>query len=59
MVIGNRDGVAVVAQEKIESVLLAAEAIAIKEEGIVAELRKGRTTIDIYQFPKLISKQEG
>ena len=53
MVVGNRDGVVVIAQEKIAEVLTAAQAIAKKEAAILEKLAEGFTTIDIYQFEKL------
>jgi 4-hydroxy-4-methyl-2-oxoglutarate aldolase len=54
MVVGDRDGVAVVARGKIEAVLKAAQAIAEKEIGILKQLKEGKTTIEIYRFAKLL-----
>ncbi len=53
MVIGDRDGVAVVAKERIASVLEGARAIAAKEVKILEMLRAGKTTVEIYGFAKL------
>lgn len=54
LIVGSRDGVAVVEQEKIEEVLAKAEAIAAKEDRVVEELKQGRTTAEIYQFEKIL-----
>lgn len=53
LIIGSRDGVVVVKKDRIEEVLVKAEAIMRKEEGIVELLRKGETTADIYRFESL------
>jgi 4-hydroxy-4-methyl-2-oxoglutarate aldolase len=58
MIIGDRDGVVVVAQDRIQTVLEKAQAIAAKEEKILHMLREGKTTIEIYQFEKLLPKTE-
>lgn len=57
LIVGDIDGVVVIKKEKILEVLEAAEAIAHKEDEIAARLRKGETTVDIYQFPRLIDKR--
>ena len=54
VIVGNIDGVVVVKKEDAAKVLNAAEAIAAKEDLIPGMLRSGKTTVDIYQFPKLI-----
>ena len=54
LVVGNRDGVVVVAKENIEAVLEGAEAIARKEVRVLEELKQGRTTAEIYQFSKIL-----
>lgn len=54
LVIGDRDGVVVVAKEDIEKVLEKAEAIAEKEVRVLEELKQGRTTAEIYGFTKII-----
>ena len=56
MIIGDRDGVVVVAKEKIQDVLEKAMAIAAKEEKVLQMLKEGKTTIEIYQFSKLVNK---
>jgi 4-hydroxy-4-methyl-2-oxoglutarate aldolase len=53
MIIGDRDGVVVIAQEKMHSILEAAETIAAKEVSVLERLKKGETTLDIYQFEKI------
>jgi 4-hydroxy-4-methyl-2-oxoglutarate aldolase len=58
MIIGDRDGVVVVPQDRIQSILEKAQAIAAKEEKVLAMLREGKTTIEIYQFAKLLPKKE-
>ena len=54
LVVGDMDGVVVIKKENISHVLEAAEAIAKKEDGILPRLQNGETTVDIYQFSKLI-----
>lgn len=54
LVIGNRDGVVVIAQEQVEAVLERAEAIAQKEVRVLEELKQGKTTAEIYQFNKIL-----
>lgn len=54
LIVGSRDGVAVVEQEKIGEILAKAEAIAAKEDRVVEELKQGRTTAEIYQFEKIL-----
>lgn len=54
LIVGSRDGVAVVEQEKIGEILSKAEAIAAKEDRVVEELKQGRTTAEIYQFEKIL-----
>lgn len=56
MIIGDRDGIAVVEQEKISEVLEKAEAIAAKEVHVLELLKQNKSTIEIYQFEKLIKK---
>jgi 4-hydroxy-4-methyl-2-oxoglutarate aldolase len=50
LVVGDRDGVCVVPQARIEEVLDAAQARDEKEAGIIERLRKGEKTTDIYGF---------
>ena len=54
MIIGGREGAVVIAKDDIEDVLEKAEAIAKKEVWVVEELKKGRTTAEIYQFEKIL-----
>jgi 4-hydroxy-4-methyl-2-oxoglutarate aldolase len=48
IVVGDRDGVVIVPQLRIDEVLINAKAREDKEERTRAELRKGRVSIDIY-----------
>lgn len=54
LVVGGRDGVAVIAQEDMQAVLERAEAIAAKEVRVLEELKQGRTTAEIYRFEKIL-----
>ncbi len=53
-VIGNRDGVVVIAREEVETVLEKAEAVAQKELQVLEELKQGKTTAEIYHFNKIL-----
>jgi 4-hydroxy-4-methyl-2-oxoglutarate aldolase len=48
IMVGDRDGLVVVPKERLGSVIEAARAREEKEKATMAELRKGRTTLDIY-----------
>jgi 4-hydroxy-4-methyl-2-oxoglutarate aldolase len=48
IVVGDRDGIVVVPQSRIDEVLINAQAREDKEERTRTELRKGRVSIDIY-----------
>ncbi len=48
IVVGDRDGVVIVPQNKIEETIEKAAAREAKEERTREELRKGRVSIDIY-----------
>ncbi len=48
IVVGDRDGVVIVPQSRVEEVIEKAAAREAKEERTRAELRKGRTSIEIY-----------
>ncbi len=48
IIVGDRDGVVVVPQNRIEEAIEKAEARELKEENTRIELRKGRVSIDIY-----------
>jgi 4-hydroxy-4-methyl-2-oxoglutarate aldolase len=54
IVIGDRDGVVVVARDRAKEVLKGAQVIAEKEIAILQMLRDGKSTIEIYQFEKLL-----
>lgn len=53
VIAADRDGVVVVAAEKILSVLEGAEAIARKEVDVLERIERGETTLEIYKFPRL------
>lgn len=58
LVVGSRDGVVVIKKDRIEDVLVKAEAIMKKEEGIIERLKKGETTADVYRF-EVLEKARG
>lgn len=58
IVVGDRDGVVVVSQEKVQTVFAQAEAIAEKEMKIKEMLLQGKSTLEIYGFDKIISNLE-
>ena len=51
MVVADSDGVVIIPAARLDVVVAAAHARADKEEGFMAELRKGRTTVDLYDLP--------
>lgn len=53
IVVGDRDGVVVIPQERAEAVLEKAMAIAAREEQVKELLMQGKTTLEIFQFEKL------
>ncbi len=59
IIVGDRDGVVVVAQDKAGDVLERALAIFEKEIKIVEMLRQGKTTLEIYGFDRLLEKKQG
>ena len=52
MVVADVDGVVIIPAAKLDTVVAAAHARADKEEGFMAELRNGRTTVDLYDLPR-------
>lgn len=54
IIVGDRDGVAIVAAEKAVQVLAAAEAIFEKEIYVKELLKQGKSTVEIYGFKKLL-----
>ena len=50
-VVGDRDGVVVVAAEAVEAVAAAARERLRKEQDVIARLRNGETTLAIYELP--------
>ncbi len=57
IIVGDVDGVVVVAKEKAAEVLKKAQAIADKEMKIREMLKQGKTTLEIYGFDKLIEQR--
>ena len=53
LVCADADGVAIVAGADAEEVRAAVEALAAREQGIIAELRRGRTTVDVFGLEAL------
>lgn len=50
-VVGDRDGVVVIARERLDDVVAAAEQRERFEAGVFERLRAGETTLEIYPFP--------
>ncbi|MFP3042540.1 RraA family protein [Treponema primitia] len=59
MIVGDRDGVVVIAKEKAQEVLGKAQAISDKEDIITREIKGGKTTLEIYGFDKKIKEIRG
>lgn len=57
IIVGDRDGVVVVPQEKAREVLQAAQAIFDKELKIKEMLHQGKTTLEIFGFDKRIEEK--
>lgn len=57
IIVGDRDGVVVVPQEKAREVLQAAQAIFDKEIKIKEMLSQGKTTLEIFGFDRLIEQK--
>jgi 4-hydroxy-4-methyl-2-oxoglutarate aldolase len=53
IVVGDIDGLVVVAQQQAEEVLAAATARRVREAEIMEDLRKGKTTIELLRLPEL------
>jgi len=54
IVVGDIDGLVIVAQEQAEEVLAAAGARRVREAEIMDDLRKGKTTIELLRLPGLV-----
>jgi 4-hydroxy-4-methyl-2-oxoglutarate aldolase len=50
LVVGDADGVAVIPASAVADTLALADAREVKERGIIGELKKGRSTMEIYGF---------
>jgi len=57
LIMGDSDGVVVVAREDVPEVLELARQREEKERRIVLELRQGKTTLDLYAFTKLLERE--
>ncbi len=57
LIVGDRDGVVVVQQEKARDVLKRAQAIFDREVKIMDLLHQGKTTLEIYEFDKLLESK--
>ncbi len=57
LIIGDSDGVIVVARQDVAEVLQLARQREEKEEGIISELRQGRTTLELYGFSEILKRQ--
>ena len=55
IVVGDRDGVVVIAADEVERVAAAAQERVLKEQEILTRLERGETTLDIYDLPALAS----
>jgi 4-hydroxy-4-methyl-2-oxoglutarate aldolase len=53
IVVGDVDGLVIVAQERAEEVLAAASARRVREAEIMEALRQGKTTIELLRLPDL------
>ncbi|HYE81636.1 MAG TPA: RraA family protein [Clostridia bacterium] len=59
IVFGDRSGVVVIPQEKLEEVVVKAEELFEKEEAMVAEIRSGKSMLEVdnkYSYEKMLSK---
>jgi 4-hydroxy-4-methyl-2-oxoglutarate aldolase len=54
IVVGDINGLVIVAQEQAEEVLAAAGARRVREAEIMDDLRKGKTTIELLRLPGLV-----
>ncbi len=57
IIVGDRDGVVVIAQEKVREVLTKAQAIFDRETEVRKLLRQGKTTLEIYGFDVLLANK--
>jgi len=53
LIVGDSDGVVVVARRDVPDILEEAKKREEKEKGIIPELRQGKTTLDLYGFSKI------
>jgi 4-hydroxy-4-methyl-2-oxoglutarate aldolase len=57
LVLGDADGVVVVARQEIEKVLSACQLRAAKEEKIIAELKNGKSTLELYGLDRILQSK--
>lgn len=59
IIFGDRSGVVVIPQEKLEEVVAKAEELFEKEEAMIAEIRSGKSMLEVdnkYSYEKMLSK---
>lgn len=59
VIVGDRSGVVVIAQEILDDVLVKAEELYEKEENMIAEIRQGKSMIEVdtkYNYEKMLKK---
>lgn len=59
IVFGDRSGVVVIPQEKLDEVVVKAEELFEKEEAMIAEIRSGKSMLEVdnkYSYEKMLSK---
>ena len=57
LIVGDSDGVVVVAREDAADVLKKAEQREEKERKVISELRQGKTTLELYGFSELLERE--
>jgi 4-hydroxy-4-methyl-2-oxoglutarate aldolase len=57
LIVGDADGVVVVAREDVPGVLEMARQREEKEKRIRAELRQGKSTLELYGFSELLERE--
>lgn len=54
LILADADGIVVVARQEVEQVLAASRLRVTKEEKIIAELKKGKSTLELYGLDKIL-----
>lgn len=57
LVLGDADGVVIVARQEVPQVLAASKGRVAKEDKIKEELKKGRTTLELFGFDKILQSK--